>query len=68
MCGQGLNPFTTRSGRELQDLLKDNNNIYNTGFWLQCLSQFGGLLLLTELAYAVLNRWRSPYAMALQLI
>ena len=26
MCGQGLNPFTSRSGQNVQDLLKDNKN------------------------------------------
>ena len=26
MCGQGHDPFTTRSGQNLQDLLKDNKN------------------------------------------
>ena len=27
MCGQGLNPFSSRSGQNVQDLLKDNNII-----------------------------------------
>lgn len=26
MCGQGHDPFSTRSGQNLQDLLKENKN------------------------------------------
>ena len=49
------NEFETKENK-IKPRIKLNHNVYNTGF-LVCLSQFGGLLLLTELGHAVWNHW-----------
>ena len=58
MCGQGHDPFSTRSGQNLQDLLKENKNS-GIAFSFIYLSIFFGL---NGVGVGVFGKWKYFWA------